>query len=249
MQENSTELIQAQSSNTCPFGLCDGSGWMEIYRDGLPVMKQCKCMAQQKSLHRLRKSGILPLVRACRFDTYNAPEQWQKEVKDMAIKYAKYPDEKWFFIGGQVGSGKTHLCTAIVASLIRRGYEAKYMLWRDEMRVLKDSIRENEYCDKMEFLKQVPVLYIDDFFYSSDGRPTAGDINIAFELINMRYINKLITIISSEYDITQITDISESVGSRIYIMAKKGSCINITPDVSKNYRLKAGGNDDARQRQ
>lgn len=245
-EASSAELIQESSSNACSFGLCDGSGWLEIDKDGVLVMQQCKCLSRQKSLFMLRKSGILPLIKKCRFDTFTTPDAWQKEVKDSTIKYAKYPDEKWFYIGGQVGSGKTHLCTAIVASLIRRGYESKYMLWRDEVRILKDSIRENEYCDKMEFLKHVPVLYIDDFFYSSDGRPTAGDINIAFELLNMRYINKAITIISSEYSVMETIDISESVGSRIYEMTKNGSCVTIAKDINKNFRLKAGGNDGPR---
>ena len=215
---------------------------MEINEDGIPVMKQCKCLSQQKSLLMLRKSGILPLMKRCRFDTYNTTEDWQKEVKTTAIKYAKYPDDKWFYVGGQVGAGKTHLCTAIVASLIRRGYEAKYMLWRDEINEIKASVRENEYCDRVEYLKKVQVLYIDDFFYSSDGRPTAGDVNIAFELLNMRYINRMITIISSEYSVMQTVDISESVGSRIYEMTKNGSCVTIAQDASKNYRFRAGGN-------
>ena len=43
------------------------------------------------------------------------------------------------FIGGQVGAGKTHLCTAMVGEFLKRGISAKYMLWRDDALKLKAS--------------------------------------------------------------------------------------------------------------
>ena len=46
------------------------------------------------------------------------------------------------------------------------------------------------------------------------GKPiTQGDINIAFEIINYRYINDLITIISSELLLDEIINIDEATGS------------------------------------
>lgn len=65
----------------------------------------------------------------------------------------------------------------------------------------------------MEPLKKVKVLYIDDFF---KGSVTSGDINLAFELLNSRYISPdKITIISSELTIEQILKYDAAIGGRI----------------------------------
>ena len=98
----------------------------------------------------------------------------------------------------------------------------------------------------MREFKTAEVLYIDDLFKTGKGRgeeeqrPTVGDINAAFELLNYRYNNpQLITIISSECRATDILDIDEAVGGRIVERTiRHGYGINVKPDRSKNYRLK-----------
>ena len=76
------------------------------------------------------------------------------------------------FAGGQVGCGKTHICTGIVRELIKQGREARYMLWRDESTAIKATVKyPEEYAALVEPLKTVDVLYIDDFL-----KPTAGNL-------------------------------------------------------------------------
>ena len=95
----------------------------------------------------------------------------------------------------------------------------------------------------MEPLKTVAVLYIDDFFKPSRDEsgqkrpPTAGDINIAFDILNYRYVNNLPTIISTERTIDELLDIDEAIGSRIY-QRTKGYCFSFRENRSRNYRLK-----------
>ena len=80
-------------------------------------------------------------------------------------------------------------------------------------------------------------MYIDDLFKTKQGASvTAADINIAFEILNYRYINDMLTIISSEKTLREILDIDEAVGSRIYEMAQ-GYILNISADPAKNYRM------------
>ena len=82
-------------------------------------------------------------------------------------------------------------------------------------------------------MKSVKVLYIDDFL---KGTATEADRNIAFDLLNARYIKpSLLTIISSEWTISRVLDWDEAIGSRI-AERSKGCVLNITG--SKNYRLK-----------
>jgi DNA replication protein DnaC len=83
------------------------------------------------------------------------------------------------------------------------------------------------------------VLYIDDFFKTESGKlPTTAEINIAFEILNFRYNNPdLVTIISSEKGMSELLEIDEATGSRIFERSKDYS-ISIAKDKNKNYRLK-----------
>ena len=59
----------------------------------------------------------------------------------------------------------------------------------------------------------------------------------AFEILNYRYNNGLITVISSEKNINDILDYDGALGSRIYEMSKEHMNI-IREDEGRNYRLR-----------
>jgi len=203
-------------------------------------MLECKCMETRNTLKRIEKSGLSQLLDKCTFDSFNTDYEWQRNARAKAEMFLQNYQEHWFYAGGQVGSGKTHLCTAIVGTLLKQGKSARYMLWRDEIVPLKAMVTDgDEYTKVIDELKTVDVLYIDDFFKTERGKsPTTADINVAFELLNYRYINsKLVTIISSERMINDVLAIDEAVGSRIY-QRSKNYCIGIDYDKAKNYRLK-----------
>ena len=220
---------------------CLNRGYIYVVRDNEIVQRQCKCIPVRNSLLRIENSGLKNLMAEYTFDNYQTTEPWQKAVKDKALVYIADPSDRWFFVGGQVGSGKTHICTALTGELLKGGKSAKYMLWRDEAASLKASVTDEGYEAKLKPYKTVPVLYIDDFLKVARGAsacPTQGDLNLAFEIINGRYNNRdLITIISSEHNIDALLAFDEAVGSRIYDRSK-GYCTNIPYTQSANYRLK-----------
>lgn len=222
----------------CP--KCGDEGYVEVSECGHVWMRECECMAVRRSLKKAKQSGLIHLLRHCTLDNFDTSYPWQKKARDMAKGYVVDHDGKWFFMGGQVGGGKTHLCTGIVGEFLKMGMECRYMLWRDEAVKLKAMVTNDERYEKsMGELKRVKVLYIDDFFKTEKGKaPTAGDVNIAFELLNFRYVNKdMITIVSSERDISEILKIDEAVGSRIYERAKE-YCLIIEADPDKNFRIR-----------
>lgn len=208
--------------------------------NGRFAVKICECDKIRKSMARIKKSGLEDLLKEYTFDKYTTDEPWQREIKNKALAYLNDHYNKWFYIGGQVASGKTFICTAIVDEFLKRDKRAVYMLWRDEIVKLKANAMDyDEYGSRMDELKNAEVLYIDDFFKQEKGQqPSSADVNIAFELINYRY-NKpdLITIISSEIMIKDLLSIDEAVGSRIYQKAKDYQ-VNIAPDIKKNLRLR-----------
>jgi DNA replication protein DnaC len=196
---------------------------------------------------RIEKSGLKQLMETCTFDSFSTEEKWQARAKQMAQDFLQDCAGNWFYAGGQVGSGKTHICTAIVGELLRLGKSARYMLWRDDIVKLKALVTDDEaYSSKIGQFKETEVLYIDDFFKTERGKtPTTADVNIAFELLNYRYNDRgLTTIISSERQIDELLDIDEAVGSRIYQRSQR-YCLIIGNDKSKNYRLRgASGKDE-----
>lgn len=203
-------------------------------------------MESRRSIRRIEKSGLADMLESCTFDNFETVEPWQISLKQSALDYIGDNLGKWFFVGGQVGAGKTHICTAIVGELLKQGRSARYMLWRDEVVPLKASVTDDfQYAKLINPLKSVDVLYIDDFFWTPKDEggkakpPTPGDLNVAFELINHRYNNKnLVTIISCEHYIDALTDIDEAVGSRIY-QRTKDYCNIIGRNKSRNYRMRS----------
>lgn len=202
----------------------------------------CKCVEVRNSIMRMKRSGLKDIIKDYTFDKFEDTEPWQKAIKEAAMEYAKDP-EGWFFLGGQSGAGKTHLCTAICREFLLAGKRVRYMLWRDDIVKIKGAVTDSEeYCKMIDEFKRVDVLYIDDLFktgkdmYNNVQKPTAADINVAFEIINFRYNNPgLLTIISSELSEDELIDIDEAVGGRIYERAK---AFTIGKDRKRNYRIK-----------
>lgn len=213
-----------------------------LYDDRMGMIREafaeCKCMRIRKAVWRMERSGLENAIKSQRFDTFNVTEPWQESMKGIAEDYAKNPDG-WLFFGGQVGSGKTHLCTAVCRELLRAGKEVIYMPWQSEIIKIKANVMDSEeYARIINEYKNAEVLYVDDFFKPVAGQDvTPADLKIAYELINSRYIAKMPTMISSERSVSEIIYLDEAIGSRIYEMSKAHT-MSIKRVDGRNYRLK-----------
>lgn len=220
--------------------ICKNRGFIaRLSAEGEEVLCECKCRTIRATLRRAKRSGLGDILRDYTFDKYVAKEPWQQELKEKAQAFCHDDDAKWFYIGGQVGCGKTHLCTAIAAHYIKAGKELRYMLWAEESKFLKANVNESIYHEKMDEYKNVDVLYIDDFLKVKNGAvPTDADINLAFEIINHRLIvADKITILSSEKELSELLDYDEATMSRIYQRTGPYK-FSIGKDKNKNYRLR-----------
>lgn len=214
----------------CP--KCLNRGVIAEVRDGKEVLIRCECMEKRKTLKRLKDSGISGSIMEKTFSSFTDDEDFQKNIKYQAMKFVKSNDRKWFFIGGQNGCGKTHICTAIVGQLLKIGKSVRYLLWEDDVPTLKSKVNEPEYKSLILEYQKTEVLYIDDLFKSN---PTEADIRIAFQLLDYRNRNHLCTVISSERMTDEIYKINPAIGGRIIENSMK---INISGDKRKDYRLK-----------
>ena len=209
-----------------------------------PRYPECKCMDIRRSILRMKQSGLETSIRDYTFQRFEAREPWQNTMLDKAKRYLSegVTAGQWLFMGGQPGCGKTHICTAVAGKLL---YERPlwYVVWPQVSKKLKAlAMDAEEYEREIVPLQEVSVLFVDDFFKPTQddtGRklmPTPADTRIAFEILNYRYINKLPTIISSEWHIAELVDMDEATGSRIAERAS-GYCLDIGRDRKRKHRL------------
>ena len=188
----------------CDCAKCKNRGRIAVLHDDYSgfYMQDCSCMKIRRCVWKMEKSGLREIIRSCTFDAFTCLSPWQEAVKEKAVAYAANPSG-WFLLCGQSGAGKTLLCTAICRKFLLEEHEVFYMPWRDDIEQIKAlSLESEERHKRLQELKCKEILYIDDLFKNGkdkDGSalPTRADIDIAFEIINYRYNNHLLTIIST----------------------------------------------------
>lgn len=237
-KEGNEHLIDGYN---CPKCKNKGIILVAIEYDGLwtEAQRDCECKKIRKNIRNLKKSGLENVVKDFRLEKFKVEKPFQELMLDTAKNYLAVGEGKWLAFLGASGSGKTMLCSAVAIELLRRGKELKYMLWKDDSRKIKNDNFDGD-GTLIEYYKSVEVLYIDDLFKTgkTNGeyqKPTAGDINLAFEIINNRVARKKITIISSENTIDELFEIDEATAGRIKQMCGE-FCLNISKGEGKNYR-------------
>ena len=216
--------------------LCNGVGMILTKKDGISYSRECECFRKKLSIERFNKTEIAN-KKEYTFKGYEANNQWQKDILKKAKTYVRDFKDNWFYIGGQIGAGKTHICTAILRNIGElNNISYTYIKCDEELEKLKQLTYEQqeEYSQIMFNLKNTGLLFIDDFFRKT---PTEADKAKIFDIINFRYLNNKPCIFSSEKILFEILSIDEAIGSRIFEKAKNFN-IEIEKEVVKNYRLK-----------
>lgn len=192
----------------------------------------CSCRARANNEAMLRSLGLLKQTGEYTFDSFTTGKEWQCKAKALALEYVEsgFP-QCWFFIGGQSGAGKTHLCTAIISAISANGHALQYTRWVDDGRRIK-AVESGERDTQMKKYKGTKVLYIDDLFKTN---PTEADRGLAFELLNSAYASGQAVIISSERTIAEINSFDAAIAGRIRERAGK-YCIGLS-GTDKNFRM------------
>ena len=229
---------EAAEIYNCP--KCKNKGNIAFNKDGAFFTKSCECLKIRQTIRNLKNSG-LGAVDKNTLENYIASQDWQRDILKKAKQFISEPLGNWFFIGGQVGAGKTHIGKAIAYEFIKNGVNVRYMEWKKDVQKLNSLINEPEYVEYFSQFTTPAVLYIDDFLKTSKGTaPTQGEVNRAIDIIYQRYNQtNAAVIISSEQPIFKLCEIDEGMGSRI--IEKCGSySVSIERDPEKNFRTHQG---------
>ena len=212
----------------CPKCLNRGYIWVSDEHGRKTV--DCSCLVIRQGIKRLHNSGFGDLINRYTFDNWYCDFEWQYEALCLVQEFIR-KKRGWLFAFGRPGTGKSHLCTATCVQLLHEGVDVRYIVWTDFAVKAKANVMDDEaYSRIVSPLKTVDVLYIDDFFKppsfalygdKMSNLPTKADGKLAFEIINSRYNDdRKITLISSEWTISELMDFDEGTGSRIYEKTK-----------------------------
>ena len=249
MAKNNMEFYQEQTreDNFYNCSTCNNTlkiHGLEFYNDGTGhyfhhTSKSCKCNLIRKSLKIMQDNGLLGIIKKKTFSNFTTTENFQKIIKTNAINFVKAIIAKQkvsFFIGGQSGAGKTHICSAILGEFAKHGICVYFFNYINDIATLNryqyNSTEKDEYENLLSLYKQADILYFDDFMF---GEVSVSEQKIIFNIINHRYENDLPCIISSNKTLNDIRRINAPIYGRLYEMCSK-FVFNINNDESKNFR-------------
>jgi DNA replication protein DnaC len=193
---------------------CHGAGVLHpVGEDGKPEFDKvvaCSapgCLAESYKLYKqegeyLKTKGVSP--RRQSFESFDKKIPGVKETYgafyDLAHGQTKLP---FLLVYGGVGNGKSHLCEATTIVLNRRGIDARLYTVADLMARLKDSISTNTAEQEVKHLKEVPALVLDDLGVEYGSSWEMAKIE---EIIDARYRNQLITVLTTNRDLDQLPE-------------------------------------------
>jgi DNA replication protein DnaC len=156
------------ASGSCPFGRCDGSGF--IVEESTNTASDCPCRAGRIARRRAANlEGRLPRrYRGVSFDrppVPGMPEPIVAEVRRYVRNLRTRLDEGrglWFV--GDVGTGKTTLAMLVSKAALEAGHSVAIYSLPRLLNLIRDEIgvADNSLLDLLDRLSSVDLLHIDD---------------------------------------------------------------------------------------
>src|SRR3954471_15772784 len=190
----------------CPFGVCDGSGWILGPED---VARPCQCRAERLSKGRSRgvASAIPARYRGVSFDrppvADMARDMTSRHVVQAARDFCENLDRNLeggngLWLMGDTGTGKTTLGMLVASQALAAGktvavYFTPKLLNRIRQ-TYQEAESENAYTAFFDQVTSVDLLYIDDL---GSERHTDWVVEQLYAVINERYENRRSVLVTS----------------------------------------------------
>ncbi|MGC4376138.1 primosomal protein DnaI [Fictibacillus sp. Mic-4] len=208
------EYIQEQANcANCP-GLANCPNMMKGYQPKLGAgrntidlsYEKCELKLQedkQKSIVSLIKSYFIPKeILEATFDKLHRIDKERKEAIFYATQFVtdvcSGKETKGLYFYGKFGVGKTFLLGAIANKLAERQVQSLIVHTPEFLREIKNSLSEGTFQEKMDLLKKVPVLMLDDIG-AENMSPWIRD-EVLGVILQFRMMEKLPTLYSSNFD-------------------------------------------------
>lgn len=220
----------------------EANNWSDKY--SIP----CKCVKNDRMNKLLKSSEITDEFKKLGFGNFQTGGKPQSIIDAYETSYEyfcnfienKSKKQNSIALLGNPGSGKTHLLTAVSNNLMRKQLVAvlyfPFVEGFDDLRDDFDLLKQ-----KLEHMKTIDVLFIDDLFKPVNGKPRASKFEIEkmYAVINYRYLNKKPILVSSELTVDELIKVDEALGTRIYEMCEDYIVQIVGDPMELNHRLKS----------
>lgn len=183
------------------------------------------------------------------FKTITKDQSGRLDALDAAGRFVQQylqdpADAKGLYIYGPFGVGKTYIMGAILNTLAeRKGVESMMVYTPDFFRELKGSIEDQTLNQKLDYIKSVPILVLDDIGAETMS-PWIRD-DILGSILQRRMMDNLPTLYTSNYDYDELEGhlaYSNKSGEESMkakrIMERIRYLTNEVPVSGKNWRIK-----------
>jgi DNA replication protein DnaC len=204
----------------CPFGLCDGTGF--VIDEATRVAAPCRCRPARVERRRARKlSAVIPRkYRGVSFDRPPVSDMHEPIVRPVK-HFVRALDENldagrglWLF--GNVGTGKTTLAMLVSKAALDAGRSvAIYSLPRllAEIRATFETDGDGSYVDFLDRLAAVDLLHIDDV---GAEKTSEWVLEQLYAIVNARYEEERSIVITTNLEREDLAaQINERTVSRL----------------------------------
>lgn len=205
-------VISNRDTVKCP--ICQDAGYLRNdYPVGHPHFGQttiCECRQQeirQASADSIYRLSNLNALAHLTFDTFDRDVPGAEEAFIQARDFAQNLSNRWLFLQGRVGVGKTHLAAAVANYAMSHQRVSTYF---DEVPDLLDHLRATfdpnqatGYDERFHLIRDVGLLVLDDLG-TENATPWAKEK--LYQIVNHRYMEQLPTVITSNVDHKKVED-------------------------------------------
>jgi DNA replication protein DnaC len=204
----------AQTSTVC--SSCSGTGWEFIVDK---EVRPCHCRNEDRRARLLMDARIPKLYSESSLHTYQPSKGNLSQLRAFNCAHTLVRDypivDRGILFMGSVGVGKTHLSVGILRGLIEKGISCKFYEYRSLLKEIQSSYNPKTNITEMgilESLFEYDVIVLDEL---GAARPTEWVQDTIGLIINARYNEKKLTILTTNYGDQQQTSMDETLEDRI----------------------------------
>ncbi|HXY14265.1 MAG TPA: ATP-binding protein [Terriglobales bacterium] len=185
-----------------PCSTCGGSGWKYVDVGNEKKVSRCDCYFKSQALRLLEAAQIPARYAKCAFSNYRTDRNpiLAKAKLDVQTWAGQYPlDRTGLLLFGVSGVGKTHLASAALKELAKKGFHCLFVDYRDLLKQIQNSYNPSVEATELELLQPLfdtEVLLLDDL---GAVKPTYWVWDTVSLILNNRYNANRTTLITSNF--------------------------------------------------